>query len=115
MPLDTGAFAQGADVSFTDEGGGAVVTLDTGGNLGESLRAARLALGLSIDQVSLTTRIRPRHLEAIEAMRVDELPSPPFSTGYVRAYAAAVGLDGEAAAARFRQESPDRDEPLRAP
>lgn len=114
MPLDTGAVAQGADVSFADEG---VVTALTDDNrsLGAALQAARIARGLTIDQVSLSTRIRPRHLEAIEAMRLAELPSPPFSTGYVRAFATAVGLDGEAAAARFRLESPGRDEPLRAP
>jgi cytoskeletal protein RodZ len=115
MPLDTGAVAQRADKSSSDES--VVVGLDSepGGSLGASLRAARIARGLSIEQVSLTTRIRPRHLEAIEDMRIDELPSRPFSTGYVRAYATAVGLDAEAAAAQFKLEAPDRDEALHAP
>jgi cytoskeleton protein RodZ len=115
MPLDTGAVAQLADQSSADERITVALESVAGRTLGETLRAARISRGLSLDQVALTTRIRARHLAAIEESRVDELPSPPFSTGYVRAYATAVGLDADAAAARFRREAPDRDEALHAP
>jgi cytoskeleton protein RodZ len=60
--------------------------------------------------------VRVRHLEALEAGQFDQLPSRPFTIGYVRAYAKALGLDADATAARFRTEhpSPDDDE-LRTP
>jgi cytoskeleton protein RodZ len=48
-------------------------------------------------------------------MRMDKLPSRTFTIGYVRAYAAALGLDPEAAAARFRRDVPGEDDTLRPP
>jgi cytoskeletal protein RodZ len=48
-------------------------------------------------------------------MRLDRLPSRPFTIGYVRAYAEALGLDGEVAVERFKSDEPDLNEPLRAP
>ena len=39
-------------------------------------------------------------------MRLDQLPSRPFAIGYVRAYAKALGLDPDAAAARFGTRHP---------
>lgn len=48
-------------------------------------------------------------------MRLDELPSRPFTIGYIRAYAAALGLDGDAAVERFRRDEPVTDTALRAP
>jgi hypothetical protein len=77
---------------------------------------ARCGLGLTLEEISETTRVRVRHLEALEAARFDQLPSRPFTIGYVRAYAKALGLDADATASRFRTEypSPDDDE-LRSP
>ena len=116
MPLDTGAVASGLATTSTDEG---VVALPSVAprNLGETLRAARIAHGVSLEQIALITRIRHQHLAAIENMQVDQLPSRPFSIGYVRAYASALGMDPEEAAARFKSETPDPnlDQPLRAP
>ncbi len=83
--------------------------------LGEALRAARLELGLTLEAVAATTRVRRAYLEAIEEMRLDALPSRPFTIGYVRAYAAAVGLNPELAITRFKSDEPVLDEPLRAP
>ncbi len=51
-----------------------------------------------------------RHLTAIEAGQIDQLPSRPFTIGYVRAYAKALGLDADAIAARFRTEFPRPDD-----
>lgn len=48
-------------------------------------------------------------------MELDKLPSRPFSTGYVRAVAQALGLDPNDAITRFNREAPDTAEPLRAP
>lgn len=83
--------------------------------LGGSLRAHRLERGLSLEDVAELTRVRRAFLEAIEETRLDALPSRPFTIGYIRAYAQALGLDPEAAVERFRAEEPVLDEPLRAP
>lgn len=83
--------------------------------LGEALRAARLERGLTLEAVAATTRVRRAYLEAIEDMRLDALPSRPFTIGYVRAYASALGLNPDLATARFKADEPVLDEPLRAP
>jgi cytoskeletal protein RodZ len=83
--------------------------------IGLALRRVREALGLSLDEISETTRVRARHLAAIEAAQVDQLPSRPFTIGYVRAYAKALGLDADATAARYRTEYPSPDDELRTP
>lgn len=84
-------------------------------SLGESLRALRIERGLSLEDVAELTRVRRAFLIAIEEMRLDALPSRPFTIGYIRAYAQALGMDPEVAVDRFRAEEPVLDEPLRAP
>jgi cytoskeletal protein RodZ len=59
--------------------------------LGGLLRGAREARGLSVDDLSSLTRIRPRHLQALEEERLGELPAPVFVRGFIRAYCASVG------------------------
>jgi transcriptional regulator with XRE-family HTH domain len=89
--------------------------LDPSLDIGDALRAARQALGLSLTDISETTRIRERHLAAIESGLVDQLPSRPFTIGYVRAYAKALGLDADATASRYRTEFPSPDDNLHTP
>ncbi|HEY0435162.1 MAG TPA: helix-turn-helix domain-containing protein [Phenylobacterium sp.] len=89
--------------------------LQSGADIGQALRDLRVAQGLSLEQVAEATRVRRAYLADLEAMRLDRLPSRPFTIGYVRAYAEALGQDGEAAVERFKAEEPDLDEPLRAP
>lgn len=84
-------------------------------NLGQALRAQREERGLSLEDVAEKTRVRRAFLQAIEDMRLDALPSRPFTIGYIRSYAQALGMDPEAAVDRFRAEEPVLDEPLRAP
>lgn len=83
--------------------------------LGEALRAVRHDKGLTVEEVAERTRVRRAYLEAIEEMRLDALPSRPFTIGYIRAYASALGLDPELAIERFKSDEPVLDEPLRAP
>ena len=72
------------------------------GALGERLAAARLAAGLSLEDIALATRIPKRHLATIEADRTDDLPAIPYTLGFVRSFARQVGIDPEAAATEFR-------------
>jgi cytoskeleton protein RodZ len=117
MPLDTGAFVDGPRAN----GGGDALsrrprlTLDPSVDIGAALKAARESLGLSLEDISETTRVRARHLGAIEAGTIELLPSRPFTIGYVRAYAKALGLDADATASRFRTEHPSPDDELRGP
>ncbi|HEX7887258.1 MAG TPA: helix-turn-helix domain-containing protein [Phenylobacterium sp.] len=83
--------------------------------LGEALRTARQEKGLTLPEVAERTRVRRSYLEAIEEMRLADLPSRPFTIGYIRAYATALGLNPDLATERFKTDEPALDEPLRAP
>jgi cytoskeletal protein RodZ len=62
--------------------------------VGERLRVAREAKGMSLDDVAALTRVPTRHLQHIEDGDWDSLPAITYSVGFARAYANAVGLDG---------------------
>ncbi len=114
MPLDTGVYSErtrGAEPQTRRPR----VVLDTQSEIGAALKAARQGLGLSLEHISEETRVRARHLGAIEDARLDLLPSRPFTIGYVRAYAKALGLDADATAARYRAEYPSPDDELHTP
>ena len=83
--------------------------------LGVALKAIREAKKLTLQQVTDETRVRRAYLEAIETSQLDLLPSRPFTIGYVRAYANALGVDPDAAVERFKIDEPVLEEPLRAP
>ncbi len=76
----------------------------SGAPIGDRLREAREAKGLSLDDVARQTRIPIRHLEHIEHEEWDALPAITYSVGFVRNYANAVGLDGAALGAELRQQ-----------
>ncbi len=73
--------------------------------LGEELREARTTLGLSIEDVVASLRIRRPHLVALEEGRVRDLPAPAYALGFVRSYARALGLDEDEIVRRFREAS----------
>lgn len=56
------------------------------------LRAAREAAGLSIQEVSARTRIKPAMLEAIEHGAWEQLPGEFFARAFTRTYARELGL-----------------------
>jgi len=62
--------------------------------IGERLRQAREAKGVSLDEIASQTRIPIRHLQHIEREEWDALPAITYCVGFVRSYANAVGLDG---------------------
>ena len=67
--------------------------------------AARERLGLSLDDVAATLRIRPPHLEALEEGRIALLPGNAYALAFVRTYAGALGLDAEEMVRRFKAEA----------
>lgn len=90
-------------MSATDSGG---ETAGVGASrVGAELRAARLRLGWSLEDVAQGLRIRLPFLGAIEEGRVGDLPGAAYAVGFVRTYATALGLDADEISRRFRAES----------
>ena len=83
--------------------------------LGDGLHIARTHSGRSLAELSSITRVPTRYLTALEQNDFSVLPNRVFSIGYVRAYAAALGLDEQLAVERFKRESPDPSVPLQPP
>lgn len=67
-----------------------VASMDT---VGQQLRAAREAKGMSIEDVAAATRIPTRHLQSLEDSEWHRLPASTYSVGFAKNYAGAVGLD----------------------
>jgi cytoskeleton protein RodZ len=70
--------------------------------IGQELREARLALGLSVPDMAERLRIRRPYLEALEEGRVADLPAVAYAAGFLRTYATALGLPAEEMSRRFR-------------
>lgn len=87
-------------------GGGA------GGSLGQQLRRAREARGVSLRDVSEQTRITMRHLEAIEADEYKHLPGGIFNKSFIKSYARAVRFDEQRAIELYARTARERGEGL---
>lgn len=74
-------------------------------SLGPALRAAREAAGLTLEQVSATTRVRAQLLRDLEADRLDTCGGAVYARGHVRAVAHAVGIDSAPLVAIFDRQS----------
>jgi transcriptional regulator with XRE-family HTH domain len=72
--------------------------------VGERLRLAREAKGLTLEDVASQTRIPIRHLRSIEDSNWQELPAVTYTVGFGRSYAQAVGLDGAEVGRELREQ-----------
>jgi cytoskeletal protein RodZ len=72
--------------------------------VGERLRAAREAQGMSVEELASVTRIPTRHLVSLETSDWASLPAPTYSMGFAKNYATAVGLDRSEIADQLREE-----------
>jgi len=70
--------------------------------VGSILRAARNRRKIDLSEVEAATRIRARFLRAIENEEWDVLPGGVYTRGFIRTYAAFLGLDGERLADDYR-------------
>lgn len=91
------------------------------GEVGNQLRKAREAKGMSIAQVADTQHLRPSVIQAIEDGQYEKIGSELFLKGYVRTYAEQVGLnpaelmdklDWELEPMRQQAEEEKRENPL---
>jgi len=61
--------------------------------LGETLRRARTAKGITIEDAERVTRIPRKYLEALELKNFGILPAPVYARGFLRSYAGFLGLE----------------------
>jgi cytoskeletal protein RodZ len=72
--------------------------------VGQRLHQQRMQQKLSLEDVAKATKIKPIYLGAIERGEYSKLPSPMYAQGFVRNYAAYLGLPKTETAALFRRE-----------
>lgn len=75
--------------------------------IGQTLREAREAQGLSVEEVATRLRLMQRQVDAIEADDFSSLGQPVFARGFVRNYAKLLDLPPEALLARMAGDSSD--------
>ncbi len=70
---------------------------------GEQLRRAREERGMAVETICDATKVPAKHIRALEAGELGELPGGVFRRGFVRSYLAAVGLEESAWMKRFEE------------
>lgn len=81
------------------------------GAFGDRLRREREMRGITLDEITESTKISRRHLEALEGEHFDQLPGGVFNKGFVRAYARFLGIDGDQAVADYAAASNEQPDP----
>ncbi len=71
--------------------------------VGATLREARNRRKIDLAEVEAATKIRVRYLRAMENEEWDLLPGDAYARGFVRTYAAFLGLDAERLAEQLRR------------
>ena len=75
-------------------------------DIGDKLRSAREAKGLSIEDIEKATKIQGRYLTAIEQNDFDKLPGDFYVRAFIRQYAQIVGLDGKKLLSEYHEDIP---------
>lgn len=70
---------------------------------GEELRREREQRGLGVEAICQVTKVSAKHIHALEAGELQELPGGVFRRGFVRSYLGALGLEQEAWMRRFEE------------
>ena len=70
-------------------------------SFGARLKREREKRKITLDDISVATKIAPRFLVALETDQFDQLPGGIFNKGFVRSYARHLGLDENQAIADF--------------
>lgn len=76
--------------------------------VGMRLREARERQKVSLHAIAERTNISVRFLDAIEKNQFEKLPGGIFTRGFIRSYAAQVGLDPDSTVAQFLSDEPDQ-------
>jgi cytoskeleton protein RodZ len=81
------------------------------GAFGDRLRREREMRGITLDEITESTKISRRHLEALEGEHFGQLPGGVFNKGFVRAYARFLGLNEDQAVADYSAASNEQPVP----
>lgn len=84
-------------------------------SFGAKLKQQRELRGVTLEEISQSTKIGSRFLRALEDDRFDQLPGGIFNKGFVRAYARSVGLDEDEAVAGYLEATGTSSEKPEAP
>jgi transcriptional regulator with XRE-family HTH domain len=72
---------------------------------GRRLTEARVARGLSLEEIAERIRVRREYLQALEDMNLKLLPGKAYALAFLRSYARELGLDDDVIVDQFQQES----------
>ncbi len=76
-------------------------------SFGQKLKQEREKRNISLEQISVSTKIGIRMLQALEEDKFNQLPGGIFNKGFVRAYSRFLGLDEDQTIADYMQASGD--------
>ena len=72
-------------------------------SVGSYIKRERDIRGITLEDISRSTKISIRFLKAIEADDYDSLPAETFLKGFLRSYAQSIGLDPQEAMLVYEQ------------
>jgi transcriptional regulator with XRE-family HTH domain len=72
-------------------------------DIGQEIQQARLAKGVTLEEIAGHTHIQLAHLQKIENGQFDFLPRP-YVVAFIKTFAQHVGLSGESLVKRWREE-----------
>lgn len=84
----------------------------TGIGPGERLQAARIQMGMSVEDVAARMHLSVAILESIEDNNFEEITAPIFVKGYLRAYARMVSLDEDEMILQYIDFYSEEDPPI---
>jgi cytoskeleton protein RodZ len=76
-------------------------------SFGEKLKQEREKRKMTLEEISVSTKIGTRMLQALEENKFNQLPGGIFNKGFVRAYSRCIGLDEDQAVADYLAASGD--------
>src|ERR1700688_1607365 len=76
-------------------------------SFGAKLKLEREKRKITLEQISVSTKIGTRMLQALEEDNFNQLPGGIFNRGFVRAYSRFLGLDEDQTIADYMQASGD--------
>ena len=83
-------------------------------SIGETLRRERIRQGLELQQLSHSTKIGTRMLQAVEQDDFSKLPGGVFTRSFIKQYAAALGLEPAALDEQLKSLPAGVEEPARS-
>src|SRR5437660_4290974 len=84
-------------------------------SFGRRLRRERERRQIALSSISANSKISVSLFEALERDDVARWPMGIYRRSFIRAYAAAIGLDADAIAREFLERHPDPSDPPTAP